>query len=136
MAPLLAQVETPRTQQYTVRGASARIVAVYRSGQSAPVATITAPTGALFVVLGSVLLLLFPWRPYWLYLAGLQLVLGAAMLRALAVGIGWSGTGFVIFDLLNATVYPGVSLAVPAIAYGLETQRDDASSSALPFAER
>jgi hypothetical protein len=124
-APLLRQVDTPRAQQYTIHGAPDRIVEIRTANRSAPVATFMTPAGALFVVGGVLLLLLAPWRPYWLYLGLYQLLLGAGMLATLAVGLGWTDAGFVVYDFLRGTVYPGTSLAAPLLVYGLQVWADD-----------
>lgn len=128
VAPLLRQVDTPRAQPYTIDGTPERIVEIRRPGRSAPVATFMTPAGALFVVGGTLLLLLAPWHLYWLYLGLYQLLLGAGMLATLAVGVGWAEGGFVVYDFLRGTVYPGTSLAAPLVAYGLQARRDDAST--------
>ncbi len=132
VAPLLRQVDTPRAQQYTVDGAPDRAVAIRTDGRAGPVATFMTPAGALFVMGGALLLLLAPGRLYWLYLGLYQLLLGAGMLGALAVGLGWADGGFVVYDFLRGTVYPGTSLAAPLVAYALHARRDDAPTEPRP----
>jgi hypothetical protein len=134
MAPLLARVDTPRAQQYEIRGAPARIVEIRRAGAPAegpPVADMTAPTGLLFVIGSLFLLALFPTHPYWLYLAAYQWSLGAVMLGLLAVGVGWVDWGFQAYSFLAEDVYRGTSLGLPLVfAWWVRRSRTRGASAA------
>ena len=64
MAPLLAEVDTPRARQYVVSGAPARALEIRPATESMPVASMAAPTGILFVIGSIFLLALYPMRRY------------------------------------------------------------------------
>ncbi|MCS4101386.1 hypothetical protein [Salinibacter ruber] len=64
MAPLLAEIDTPRARQYVVDGAPARAIEIRPATDSNPVAGMAAPTGLLFVIGSVFLLALYPTRLY------------------------------------------------------------------------
>ncbi|MCS3668086.1 hypothetical protein GGP77_002329 [Salinibacter ruber] len=115
MAPLLAEVDTPRARQYAVSGERARAIEIRPVAGTELVAGMAAPTGLLFVIGSVFLLALYPTRLYWVYLGLYQWLLGGLMLGALAVGVGWTDWGFVLFDLLETDIYRGTSLGLPLL---------------------
>lgn len=115
MAPLLAEVDTPRARQYAVSGERARAIEIRPVAGTELVAGMAAPTGLLFVIGSVFLLALYPTRLYWVYLGLYQWLLGGLMLGALAVGVGWADWGFVLFDLLETDIYRGTSLGLPLL---------------------
>ncbi|MCS4039952.1 hypothetical protein [Salinibacter ruber] len=112
MGPALSRIETPRSDQYSVR-AGARVVVVQHIESSDRVGVMKTPTGNFFVLAGMFLIALYPRHPYWLYVAAYQLGLGALMLGMLAVGVGWADWGFAVFHFLEGEFYQGTSLAIP-----------------------
>lgn len=123
MAPLLSQVDTPRSRQFEIHGDPPRAVEIHSPSASTPVATMATPTGLLFVIGSIFLLAVRPRRPYWLYLGAYQLLLGLAMLGLLAVGIGWADWGFTVFELVRTDIYRGTSLALPLVFLWLDSRR-------------
>ncbi len=128
MAPLLAEVDTPRARQYVVSGAPPRALEIRPATGSDPVADMAAPTGLLFIIGSVFLLALYPTRPYWLYLGLYQWLLGGLMLGALAIGIGWAEWGFTVFDLLETDIYRGTSLGLPLLFAWLESRSEHSES--------
>ncbi len=128
MAPLLAEVDTPRARQYVVSGAPARAVEIRPATGSTPVVGMAAPTGLLFVIGSVFLLALYPTRLYWVYLGLYQWLLGGLMLGALAIGIGWADWGFTVFDLLETDIYRGTSLGLPLLFAWLESRSEHSES--------
>lgn len=128
MAPLLAEVDTPRARQYVVDGAPARALEIRPAPGSNPVAAMAAPTGLLFVIGSVFLLALYPTRLYWVYLGLYQWLLGGLMLGALAIGVGWADWGFTVFDLLETDIYRGTSLGLPLLFAWLESRSENSVS--------
>lgn len=128
MAPLLAEVDTPRARQYVVDGAPARALEIRPATGSTPIAGMAAPTGVLFVIGSVFLLALYPTRLYWVYLGLYQWLLGGLMLGALAIGIGWADWGFTVFDLLKTDIYQGTSLGLPLLFAWLESRSENTES--------
>lgn len=128
MAPLLAEVDTPRARQYVVSGAPARALEIRPATGSTPIAGMAAPTGVLFVIGSVFLLALYPTRLYWVYLGLYQWLLGGLMLGALATGIGWAEWGFTVFDLLETDIYRGTSLGLPLLFAWLESRSEHSES--------
>lgn len=107
------------------------------------------PPGGVRLLLSGLLLVFFaPHRPYWLYLLGLHVALGAACVGALCVGIGWTDWGFdaaqfvsvylvdaaslllVVGGLLRETALPPD--APPPAAASTDAASTDASSADAP----
>lgn len=132
MAPLLAEVDTPRARQYAVSGERARAIEIRPAAGTDPVADMAAPTGLLFVIGSVFLLALYPTRLFWVYLGLYQWLLGGLMLGALAVGVGWAEWGFTVFDLLETDVYRGTSLGLPLLFAWLESRSEDSDPQSPP----
>ncbi len=132
MAPLLAEVDTPRARQYAVSGERARAIEIRSVAVTELVAGMAAPTGLLFVIGSVFLLALYPTRLYWVYLGLYQWLLGGLMLGALAVGVGWADWGFVLFDLLETDIYRGTSLGLPLLFAWLASRSDDTETESPP----
>lgn len=132
MAPLLAEVDTPRARQYAVRGERPRAVEIRTAAGADLVVGMAAPTGVLFVIGSVFLLALYPTRLYWVYLGLYQWGLGGLMLGALAVGIGWAGWGFAVYDLLATDIYRGTSLGLPLLFAWLESRAKHTESQSPP----
>ncbi|MCS4191603.1 hypothetical protein GGP51_003099 [Salinibacter ruber] len=132
MAPLLAEVDTPRARQYAVSGERARAIEIRPVAGMELVAGMAAPTGLLFVIGSVFLLALYPTRLYWVYLGLYQWLLGGLMLGALAVGVGWADWGFVLFDLLETDIYRGTSLGLPLLFAWLASQSDNTETESPP----
>lgn len=132
MAPLLAEVDTPRARQYAVSGERARAIEIRPAAGTGPVVDMAAPTGLLFVIGSVFLLALYPARPYWVYLGLYQWLLGGLMLGAIAVGVGWADWGFTLFDLLETDIYRGTSLGLPLLFAWLESRSDESEAQSPP----
>ncbi|PSQ79799.1 MAG: hypothetical protein BRD41_06560 [Bacteroidetes bacterium QS_1_63_11] len=132
MAPLLAEVDTPRARQYTVSGERPRAIEIRPATGSEPLVSMAAPTGLLFVIGSVFLLALYPTRPYWVYLGLYQWGLGGLMLGALAVGVGWAEWGFTVYDLLETDIYRGTSLGLPLLFAWLESRSEHPESKSPP----
>ncbi len=132
MAPLLAEVDTPRAQQYAVSGERARAIEIRPVAGTELMAGMATPTGLLFVIGSVFLLALYPTRLYWVYLGLYRWLLGGLMLGALAVGVGWADWGFVLFDLLETDIYRGTSLGLPLLFAWLASQSDDTETESPP----
>ena len=121
VAPVLAQVDTPRAQQYRVVS-EGRDVAVYQSSNR--IALMDLPTGGIFVFAGMFLIAVRPYRPLWLYVALYQWGLGIFMLGGLIAGIGWSDWGFSVFHLLDGEFYQGTSFGLALLLWQMCSRSD------------
>ncbi|MCS4177374.1 hypothetical protein GGP96_002099 [Salinibacter ruber] len=128
MAPLLAEIDTPRAREYIVDGTPARALEIRPATGSTPIAGMAAPTGVLFVIGSVFLLALYPTRLYWVYLGLYQWLLGGLMLGTLALGIGWADWAFTVFDLLETDIYRGTSLGLPLLFAWLEARSENTES--------
>ena len=124
MTPALAQVETARAQQFRITSAE-RVVEVRRARSGAIVEAMDTPAGILFVIATVVLLAVVPKRPYWLAVGAYQMALGAVMLGALAIGVGWAAWGFELFRFLDEVFYRATSLAAPLVALAVHRRGSD-----------
>ncbi len=97
--PALASVHTERSGRFAL-DAERHPRSVYVLDASDPAgearAVFHAPAGRVFLVAALVLIALFPFRPYWLYLWGLHLALGALSFIALLAGLGWTEAGLAL----------------------------------------
>ena len=119
-APLFAAVATPRADALEVvpspRG-GADVYVVAPGGDLEDAAVWLAPLGALFVVPAMFLAFTFPDRPYWLYLLGYHLAVGAAGAAVFAVGLGWAEPAFKLYTFSRTYLTEAVSLAVPLLLW-------------------
>jgi hypothetical protein len=123
LVPMLETVSTSRADQFAISSSGVGLH-VSSSGSSAHMRT---PAGILFVLPAAILLGIYPRRPYWAYLWVYQMALGALMLGALGLGIGWTDAGFTVYRFLSGDVYMGTSLAAPLVAYGVQRQQAPSS---------
>ena len=75
------------------------------------------PVGVRFLIGALLLVVLFPFRPYWVVLWGLHLLLAAALLAAFSMGATGRGWGFGLYHFLHTYIVPAVSFGMPAVAY-------------------
>ncbi len=118
--PALALVHTERSGHFTLdAGRHPRSVYVFEAGDPSGEARAVfhAPAGRTFLVAALVLIALFPYRPYWLYLWGFHLSLGALSLVALLAGLGWTEAGLTFHTFLDRYVALAVSMAAPFVAW-------------------
>ena len=119
-SPALASVHTDRSGRFTLdAGRHPRSVYVLDANDPAGEARAVfhAPAGRAFLIAALALIALFPFRPYWLYLWGLHLALGALSFVALLAGIGWTDAGLVLHTFLDRYVTLAVSMAAPLVAW-------------------
>lgn len=119
--PLLTSLETERSRafRYDIRRGALRI------GLRAPrltsaAADYHAPAGRTFLLPALLLAVLFPYRPYWLYLWGFHLAVGVLFLGLTALGVGWIDGAFLLQGFLEKYVVQALSLGAPLLALGHE----------------
>jgi len=119
--PLLTSIETERaaTFRYSFKRGSLR-VGVHSSRPSIDAADYHAPAGRDFLLPALLLALLFPYRPYWLYLWGFHLAVGACFLSLVAAGIAWTDGAFVLQQFLERYVVQAFSLGAPLLLLAYE----------------
>ena len=119
--PLFTSIETERadTFQYSFARGALR-VGLRSSRPSINAPNYHAPAGGDFLLPALILVLLFPYRPYWVYLWGFHLVVGALFLGLLAVGIAWSDAAFALQHFLEHYLAQALSLSAPLLALAYE----------------
>lgn len=133
--PLLSSIETERasTFEYAFKRGALR-VGLRSSRANVGATDYHAPAGRTFLLPALLLALLFPYRPYWLYLWGFHLAVGALFLGLAALGIAWADAAFLLQRFLERYVVQALSLGAPLLAlaydWGLfSTSTEPASSS-------
>ena len=119
--PAFASIETERagTFRYAfARGALRVGIRSSRPDIRAP--DYYAPAGRDFLLGALLLAVLFPYRPYWLYLWGYHLAVGALFFGLIALGIAWSDGAFLVQRLLERYVVQALSLGAPVLALAYE----------------
>jgi len=119
--PLLASIETERSRafRYDFRRGALRI-GIRTPQMESAAADYHAPAGRDFLLPALLLVLLFPYRPYWLYLWGAHLAVGALFLALVALGVGWTNGAFVLHGFLDKYVVQALSLGAPLLALAYE----------------
>jgi hypothetical protein len=77
------------------------------------------PGGVLFVVPAMLLIFFFPGRPYWLWLGGYVVLLGAVSYLAFCIGAGGATAGFTVAGFLQGDIRLATCLGSPVIALWL-----------------
>jgi len=119
--PLLTSIETDRSRafRYHFERGSLRIrIRAPQLEGDAP--DYHAPAGRTFLLPALLLILLFPYRPYWLYLWGFHLAAGVLFLGLVALGVAWVDGAFVVQGILEKYVVQALSLGAPLLALGHE----------------
>lgn len=121
--PLLTSIETERgtTFRYEFERGALRIglhSSQYQSGANPT--DYHAPAGRDFLIAGFLLILLFPYRPYWLYLWGVNLAVGALFLALVALGVAWVDWAFLLQGFLEKYVVQALNLGAPLLAVAYE----------------
>jgi len=80
----------------------------------------TAPAGVRFLLPALGLLVVAPWRPYWLVLWGGHVALGALGLGLLGLGVATGGGWFALYDVLTRYLVDAFGLGVAAGAVAVE----------------
>lgn len=123
--PLYERIDTERGQQFEIlaspRG-GADVYAVPPAAQSvddleAGVAVWASPFGALFIVPALFLALLFPDKPYWLYLLAYHAAVGLLGSLVFAIGLGWVEPAFALYTFSRTYLTETVSLVVPLLLW-------------------
>ncbi len=119
--PVLASVGTDRarTFQHAFRRGALRI-GLRSSRPDVGGADYHAPAGRDFLLPALLLAFLFPYRPYWVYLWGFHLAVGAFFLGLLVLGVGWTDLAFALHGFLDRYVVQALSLGAPLLALGYE----------------
>ena len=78
------------------------------------------PANVEYLLAAVVLIAAFPRRPYWWWLWGAHLVLGAAALAAFALGVGGVTAGFVVAAVAAEYLAPALSLGALVAAFTWE----------------
>ena len=128
---LLTSIETERSQafRYDFKRGGLRIgLQAVRLGVDAN--DYHAPAGRTFLLPAVLLALLFPYRPYWLYLWGFHFAVGIPSLGLVALGVVWTDMAFGLQRLVEQYVVQALSLGAPLFALGYE--RDVLSASTEP----
>ena len=119
--PSLEAIETERAQRFRIKLRDGNLsIGLRSSTPSVAAGSFRAPAGILFLLPALFLVAFFPYRPYWLYIGGFHLVLGALQLGAVVMGLGWTDWGFTLNRFLNGYLIQGGSLAVPILALYLD----------------
>jgi hypothetical protein len=115
--PTLTAIETERadTFRYPFKRGALRI-GLRSSDPGVVPADYHAPAGRDFLLPALLLVVLFPYRPYWLYLWGFHLAVGACFLGLIAAGIAWTDGAFVLQRFLERYVVQSLSLGAPLLA--------------------
>ena len=119
--PVFTSIDTERSRQfqYTFERGALRIgIQPAQSGIDA--ANYRAPAGSDFLLPALLLVLLFPYRPYWLYFWGFHLGVGALFLGLIALGIAWADWTFALHQFLGKYVVQALSLGAPLLALAYE----------------
>ena len=115
--PVLTSIKTERasTFRYPFKRGALR-VGVRSSQPGIDAADYHAPAGRDFLLPALLLAVLFPCRPYWLYLWGFHLAVGVLFLSLVAAGIAWTDGAFVLQRFLERYVVQALSLGAPLLA--------------------
>jgi hypothetical protein len=119
--PALTSIDTERSRQfrYAFRRGALRIG--IRSTQPGVDSTkYSAPAGRDFLLPALLLVLLFPYRPYWLYFWGFHLAVGVLLLLLVALGITWADAAFALKQFLEHYVVQALSLSAPLLTLAYE----------------
>ncbi|MCS3714680.1 hypothetical protein GGP64_002522 [Salinibacter ruber] len=121
--PLLTSIETERgtTFRYEFEQGALRIglrSSQYQSGSNPT--DYHAPAGRDFLIAAFLPILLFPFRPYWLYLWGFNLAVGALFLALVALGVAWVDWAFLLQGFLEKYVVQALNLGAPLLAWAYE----------------
>jgi len=112
LVPAVQSVETERARSFDV---APQPLGVSVSSETMGTG-MRAPGGILFLLPALLLVAAFPRRPYWLYLWGYHLGLGALLLGTLCLGVAWADGAFTVHQFLKGPVRTGTSLAAPILA--------------------
>lgn len=113
--PVVSAVETPRSGALALALTPRTITAVERGAGREDLWRAPADMGYLLAAL--VLVAAFPRRPYWLWLWGAHLALGAVGFGAFVVGVGWTAAGFEAAALVRDYLAPALSLLALVAAF-------------------
>lgn len=126
--PALESIHTSRAERYQVKAEYLSVRIYFPDDDRSPLGL--RPTGGILFVLPAVmLLLLFPEKPYLVYLFAYHLILGACMIGAVAVGIGWAEWGFAVYRFLIGYFLKATSLAAPLLPFLFPAHRRNVASS-------
>lgn len=119
--PLLCSIETERGRafRYDFRRGTLRI-GIRAPHLDSAATDYHAPAGRDFLLPALLLVLLFPYRPYWLYLWGFHLAVGALLLGLVALGVAWSDAAFLLQQFLENYVVQALSLGTPLLVLAYE----------------
>lgn len=90
-----------------------------------------APGGILFIIPATLLALLFPARPYWLWLGGYVAALGGLAFLAFCIGAAWTPVGFTITEFLQGHIRMATCLGSPMIAVWWSRPRTSSNNQEL-----
>jgi hypothetical protein len=81
-----------------------------------------APGGVKFLLPALALIVLLPYRPYWLVILGGHVGLSVLSVGVLCLGLAGQGWGFAVHGFIRAYLVDAVSLGVAAVAIGGEVR--------------
>jgi hypothetical protein len=119
--PVLTSIDTERSRQFRYAFQRGALRIGVQSPQPGVASTkYSAPAGRDFLLPALLLVLLFPYRPYWLYFWGFHLAVGVLFLLFTALGIAWADAAFALKQFLKQYVVQALSLSAPLLALAYE----------------
>lgn len=118
--PAFSSIETERADEYRLRKAPLGVAAHSTDRRTR---RFRVPVGILFLLPALILVLLFPDRPYWLYLWLYLVALGGLGGVSFGIGLGWTSWGFHLQAILTGHFRTATSLGAPVLVWQLYRPR-------------
>ena len=134
--PAFTSIDTERSRQFRYAFERGALRIRIQAAQSGVVSTkYSAPAGRDFLLPALLLVLLFPYRPYWLYFWAFHFGVGALLLGLVTLGIAWADWAFVLHGFLGKYIFQALTLGAPLLAlvyerglFGPRSRRESVSS--------
>lgn len=114
--PVALAIETPRAEGVALDLAPRTITAV--EAATGREGLWRSPANMEYLLAALVLVAVFPRQPYWWWLWGAHLALGACGFGAFALGVGWTSAGFEAAAFVRDYLAPALSLLALVAAFG------------------